>query len=1328
MTADRYYVKRPTGKVFGPFDKNAIQLMLNSNKLDADAQVSTDKERWIALTELPEFGGAPAGGFMDLPARPGAAAGLADLPARPGARAADDLPARVGGRLVAMDDHADLPARPGASPGLSDLPSPTRGGMQDLPSPARGGAGGGMDLPSLARGGAKPSDLPSLAGPPGLPSAVGAAQNLPRPAGPAALPTRAAGSGAPPPPRPLSAPIALEDDEPDFDLPPAHSPGRSRVDEDDLFGGPMSRGAQDEADDLFGPPPSRGGGDDLFEVSHGRADEDDLFGGPSPGRAAPGPSAAAPMAAGGQGAFEEDDLFGAPSRGLSASGRAQQEDDDLFGGGPQAFGRDLRDDLFADDGADGDDFLGGDQGFSFLDDKPSVSKQGLNTDSWGDDLMGGGSAAKATPAKQDSWGDDMLTGNASPAALSADPFGMDSPRSAPAAAPRAASQGASQATAASDPFRPASTGFNAQAAAAQSQGTSQGVNAPSAQTGAAQAAQADKKRALAMKVGVPLIIVAVLGGIAFGLTQFFKDDQASQPVAVTEVKRLKIELEKLKTANYVELREIINTSKKAQMKPDALGKVLVAHALVLALHPQDEETRANAQALVKQLGGATDGEAALGKGALDAVTLDLDTTAATLEPLTREPGEVGFFAKTFLGVAAVRAQAAAGGAQGKPSAKDASPERAPEQAPEQGQDQGQDMPAASPPQAESLQRRAQAWLEDAAKTHATLPKYWLARQAALEPDGRAQALKHYAASLKGSEDYVPTIVAKGQAHYAEGDLNDALKLLERVTSELGARAHRSELAQAHHTIGLVHSSRSQSDLAIQALTKALDVDTSRVDTLRALAQEYERAQLYKQALQFFTTNKNLGQKDAEVMLGIVRAHSGLKEWPQAIAKLEEGEKAFPQDARFSEQLGQINMSRGTFFEAQKSFERAVEIDATLVSALASLAQLSFKIDRDFERGESYVRKIVGQPSKITASVATEVGEFYKISGRLDFAKKWYAAAIKRDTNYWPARLSLSRMLLENGESEEALKLLERSRKEGVTDIRLAAYLADAYRQTAKYDRAIDEINRVIEKQPKEPKYIFIRGRIHFDRGNYETAIEDFNKAYELDTRFHEAYFYVGRTAFAQGDRGTALKIFRHVLDYQPNEGEFRFYMGQALEAESRPTQALEEYRKCTEVEPGYGVRNPRIYIARGRLLSRLGESRAGKKDLARALELAPEMLDALLAMGEADYRDQSYETAIKHFTKALDKEPKHPDAQHKLGMSYIFLKRNREGARHLQLALSYGSDNAEIYRTLGFLYKEMGQRKEALEAFQTYWQRSADRKIPAGARREILNQIKELGG
>ena len=103
-------------------------------------------------------------------------------------------------------------------------------------------------------------------------------------------------------------------------------------------------------------------------------DSDDLFGSPS----------------------NDDDLFGGPSNALDAG-----SDVDLFGGKDDAmFGEPSQpvedDDLFAtpNDDADlftgnaapagGDDFLSGDAGFSFLDDKPAAAPA---SEEWGDDLF-----------------------------------------------------------------------------------------------------------------------------------------------------------------------------------------------------------------------------------------------------------------------------------------------------------------------------------------------------------------------------------------------------------------------------------------------------------------------------------------------------------------------------------------------------------------------------------------------------------------------------------------------------------------------------------------------------------------------------------------------------------------------------------------------------------------------------------------------------------------------------------------------------------------------------------------------------------------------------
>ncbi len=1292
MSAERYYVKRPTGKVFGPFDKNAILIMLKSNKLDADAEVSADKVAWLSLAQVPEF--AP----FARPSAPSSAGTMLGT----GWAADASLPRRAdGGGELPRPAGLDLPRSASGHP--EDLPRSSAGGLSHLPRAAERPRGDDP-LNDLPRASAPSlSDLPRASAPSlsDLPRAS-APSDLPRASAPSDLPRASAPADLP---RPQSAPPLRSGQA--MSLPPLNAPASSGMrpaltpshEEEDLFSAP----ARQDEDDLFG------GGDDLFELSRGQMDEEDLFGAPAPAPPVrqPTPQAPAPSAAelfSGPLSSAEDDLFGAPPSASPTSHALFDEDDE----------------------AGGDDFLGGDQGFSFLDEKPRVAAgPELHVDSWGEDLLD--PSAGAAP----SWSDEMLVGNTNPeearggslGASGAYELDLDAFEAPPLARPAPIARAPQPASApVDDPLRPASSGM---------QPVSPG-KAKNAQTTQAEATAQDKKRGKMVMLGAPVLAILVLGGLVFGAIKLFDKEPIEVAPVAAPMKALEVDLKQLRAASWGELRQLTTEARKAKLTPETAGKVLLAHALMLASQ-RDEETLKAAQALATGQAAAGIPEAALGRGALLALTGDDPGPAREiLEPLADAGGELGFFAQVMLGAADARMLERLG-----PPASEAAPPIAPTQAvavaPDMGDGAADMAPEAAPAASAagldraSVAARAQKVLTSAAREQGAMPGYWLGRVHRAQAQER-DALASLDRAVAADEGYIPALVLLGRARYEQGDLNDALKHLSRVAGELAARASNVERGTTHHYIGLVYSARSQSQEAIDAFTQALSVDTGRADTLRALAEEYERAQQYEQALNFFTTNKNLGQKDPDVLLGIVRAYKGLRQWQQAITQLELGQKEFPTDARFPEQLGELNLSRGTFYEAQKALERAVEIDPKLLSAQATLAQLAWRTEKDFERGEQHVRQIVAQPELIDTKVATGVAEFYHLSGRLNTAQSWYQSAIERDPNFWPARLALSRLLLEQGQTKQALALLERSRKEGVADIRLSAYLADAYRQTKLYDRAIDEINQVIEKFPKNAEYTFIRGRIHFDRGNYETAIEDFNKAYQLDPRYHEAYFFVGRTAFVQGDKNTAMKIFRHVLDYQPGNGEFRFFMGRALEGENRQIQALEEYRKTTEVDPGYGVRNPELFIYRGRLLSKLGYSREGKKDIARALELAPELDEALIAMGEADYMDKDYDSAIKHLSKALQRDPARPKPQQLLGMSYIYTKRPAEGARHLQQALRHGSEDTDIYRTLGYLYKEMGQRAQAREAFQEFVRKTATRNIPEGTRREILRQIQELGG
>ncbi|MEO1271851.1 MAG: zinc-ribbon domain-containing protein, partial [Myxococcota bacterium] len=53
--SERYFIRRPSGKVFGPFEKQLIREMLRANKLRGDESLSHDKELWTPLASLPDF-------------------------------------------------------------------------------------------------------------------------------------------------------------------------------------------------------------------------------------------------------------------------------------------------------------------------------------------------------------------------------------------------------------------------------------------------------------------------------------------------------------------------------------------------------------------------------------------------------------------------------------------------------------------------------------------------------------------------------------------------------------------------------------------------------------------------------------------------------------------------------------------------------------------------------------------------------------------------------------------------------------------------------------------------------------------------------------------------------------------------------------------------------------------------------------------------------------------------------------------------------------------------------------------------------------------------
>lgn len=105
--------------------------------------------------------------------------------------------------------------------------------------------------------------------------------------------------------------------------------------------------------------------------------------------------------------------------------------------------------------------------------------------------------------------------------------------------------------------------------------------------------------------------------------------------------------------------------------------------------------------------------------------------------------------------------------------------------------------------------------------------------------------------------------------------------------------------------------------------------------------------------------------------------------------------------------------------------------------------------------------------------------------------------------------------------------------------------------------------------------------------------------------------------------------------------------------------------------------------------------------LNRAVELAPDFADALVALGVAQLRQQNLETAIETLQRAIAIEPDNPWAHRNLGIAYLKLgEYPEEAVEHLQNAVERQPADQGAWLALGDAYAISDRRKLAEQAYR----------------------------
>jgi hypothetical protein len=101
----------------------------------------------------------------------------------------------------------------------------------------------------------------------------------------------------------------------------------------------------------------------------------------------------------------------------------------------------------------------------------------------------------------------------------------------------------------------------------------------------------------------------------------------------------------------------------------------------------------------------------------------------------------------------------------------------------------------------------------------------------------------------------------------------------------------------------------------------------------------------------------------------------------------------------------------------------------------------------------------------------------------------------------------------------------------------------AYMKQSRFQEAISDFDRVLERRPNYTNAYFSRGLCYTNLKDYAPAIADFSQMIEIDTAAVIAYYHRGFCYFFQRDYGRAKADFEYYLSKMPNNGAAFFYLG-----------------------------------------------------------------------------------------------------------------------------------------------------------------------------------------
>jgi predicted CXXCH cytochrome family protein len=315
------------------------------------------------------------------------------------------------------------------------------------------------------------------------------------------------------------------------------------------------------------------------------------------------------------------------------------------------------------------------------------------------------------------------------------------------------------------------------------------------------------------------------------------------------------------------------------------------------------------------------------------------------------------------------------------------------------------------------------------------------------------------------------------------------------------------------------------------------------------------------------------------------------------------------------------------------------------------------------------------------------------------------------------------------------------------------FLADAYRQTGRDDRATAYYEEALRRRPdflparlnyatvlikmgrrsaaaraleiavkvapKDPAVLNKLAETYRDLGKTDQAIASLQRALNHDPDFAEAFVNLGDVRFGKGDLKAAVEALTNAIRLRPGSATAHNNLANVLQAAGDFAQA--EYHFNTSI--GLDPENPAVRYNYGRALAAQGMLKQGQAEFEAALRLDPNFAEAATSLGILLAMKGEVEPAIELYRRAIRVQPQFMSARFHLGLALLRRGDRQEAKQLFQSVVQSNSNDHEAQLQLGKILLSEGSYDGAALCLQ----KAAESSQPAlrtGAL-ELLRAAKE---